>query len=146
MAVESSTRQSVLIRDNNQCQGCGDGHPGLHIHHIIPDGPDDKENLVALCPGCHRQLHRRFEDEEKLHPDLLDELGGDDLGPADEALLDMLNDGRVTAPFVAEETGYSLQYVRDRLNRLVEHGNARKVYEGLYELVEDPREVDDGDS
>ena len=71
---------------------------------------------------------------------MLDE---DDLGPADQKLLDMLNDGRVTAPFVAEETGYSLQYVRDRLGRLVEHGNARKVYEGLYELVEDPREVDD---
>jgi DeoR/GlpR family transcriptional regulator of sugar metabolism len=63
----------------------------------------------------------------------------DDLGPADEAILEMLQDGRVTAPYVAEETGYSLQYVRDRLSRLVEHGNARKVYEGLYELVEDPR-------
>lgn len=63
----------------------------------------------------------------------------DDLGPADEAILEMLQDGRVTAPYVAEETGYSLQYVRDRLSRLVEHGNAQKVYEGLYELVEGPR-------
>ena len=68
---------------------------------------------------------------------MLDE---DDLGPADEKLLDMLNEGRVTAPYAADETGYSLQYVRDRLGRLVEHDNARKVYEGLYELVEDPRE------
>ena len=68
-------------------------------------------------------------------------LDKDDLGPADEALLDLLNDGRVTAPFASEETGYSLQYVRDRLTRLVEHGNARKVYEGLYELVDDPRDT-----
>lgn len=68
---------------------------------------------------------------------MLDE---DDLGPADEALLDLLREGRVTAPYAAEEAGYSLQYVRDRLGRFVEHGNARKVYEGLYELVEDPRE------
>ena len=67
-------------------------------------------------------------------------LDADDLGPADEKILDMLQDGRVTAPFVAEETGYSLQYVRDRLGRLVEHGNATKVYEGLYELIDDPRE------
>lgn len=67
---------------------------------------------------------------------MLDE---DDLGPADKALLNMLNEGRVTAPFAADETGYSLQYVRDRLGRLVEHGNAEKVYEGLYELVDDPR-------
>lgn len=64
----------------------------------------------------------------------------DDIGPADRKLLDLLSEGRVTAPYAAEETGYSLQYVRDRLTRLVEHGNARKVYEGLYELVDDPRD------
>lgn len=68
---------------------------------------------------------------------MLDE---EDLGPADEALLDLLREGRLTAPYASDETGYSLQYVRDRLGRLVEHGNARKVYEGLYELVEDPRD------
>lgn len=62
-----------------------------------------------------------------------------DLGPADEKLLDLLNEGRVTAPYAASETDYSLAYVRDRLGRLVEHGNVRKIYEGLYELAEDPR-------
>lgn len=67
-------------------------------------------------------------------------LDKDDLSPADEKLLDLLNEGRITAPFASEETGYSLQYVRDRLRRLVEHGNAYKVYDGLYELVEDPRD------
>ncbi len=66
-------------------------------------------------------------------------LNEDDLGPADEALLDMLNEGRITAPYAADKTGYNLQYVRDRLGRLVEHGNVRKVYEGLYELIKDPR-------
>lgn len=63
----------------------------------------------------------------------------DDLGPADRALLDLLNEGRITAPYAAQEADYSTQYVRDRLARFVEHGNARKVYQGLYELVEDPR-------
>lgn len=66
-------------------------------------------------------------------------LSEDDLGPADEALLDLLREGRITAPYAAEETGYNLQYVRDRLTRLVEHGNATKIHEGLYELVTDPR-------
>jgi len=70
-------------------------------------------------------------------------LDKDDLSPADDKLLDLLREGRVTAPFAADETGYSLQYIRDRLARLVEHGNARKVYDGLYELVEDPREETD---
>lgn len=64
----------------------------------------------------------------------------DDLGPADRALLDLLNEGRITAPYAAQEADYSTQYVRDRLARFVEHGNARKVYDGLYELVEDPRQ------
>lgn len=73
---------------------------------------------------------------------MLDE---DDLAPSDEVILDMLQEGRVTAPFAADETGYSLQYVRDRLSRMVEHGNAIKVYEGLYELVEDPREGEDAE-
>lgn len=66
-------------------------------------------------------------------------LGEDDLAPADREILELLNEGRVTAPFAADETGYSLQYVRDRLNRLVEHGNVKKIYEGLYEVTEDPR-------
>jgi hypothetical protein len=68
---------------------------------------------------------------------MLDE---DDLGPADQAMLDLLQEGRVTAPFAADAADYSLQYTRDILSRLVEHGHARKVYEGLYELVSDPRE------
>lgn len=67
-------------------------------------------------------------------------LSPDDLGPADVELLELLEEGRVTAPYAAEETGYSLQYVRDRLARFVEHDNVEKVYEGLYELRADPRE------
>jgi DeoR/GlpR family transcriptional regulator of sugar metabolism len=66
-------------------------------------------------------------------------LSEDDLAPADEKIFDLLQDGRITAPYAAEETGYSTQYVRERLNRMVEHGNVNKIYEGLYEIVEDPR-------
>jgi hypothetical protein len=64
----------------------------------------------------------------------------EDLTPADEELLKLLAEGRITAPFAADETEYSLQYIRDRLGRFVDHGNVKKVYEGLYELVHDPRE------
>jgi predicted HTH transcriptional regulator len=67
---------------------------------------------------------------------MLDE---DDIGPADQKILDLLQEGRITAPYAANETGYNLQYIRDRLKRLVEHGHVTKIYQGLYELVEDPR-------
>ncbi|MFC6975838.1 MarR family transcriptional regulator [Halomicroarcula sp. GCM10025709] len=69
-------------------------------------------------------------------------LTDDDLSPAQSEALEMLREGRVTAPFVAEQTGYSLQYVREQLTDLLKHGHVEKVHDGLYELVDDPREND----
>jgi hypothetical protein len=58
-------------------------------------------------------------------------LGKDELSPADEALPDLPGGGLVTAPFAADETGYSLQYVRDRLRRLVGHAQVSVGLAGL---------------
>jgi len=69
-------------------------------------------------------------------------LDAEDLSPAQDAALEMLREGRVTAPFVAEETGYSLQYVREQLTDLLKHGHVEKIHDGLYELVDEP-EVSD---
>lgn len=62
------------------------------------------------------------------------------LNPTDHAILDMLQQGRCTAAYIAEEYDYTRQNVRNRLNRLVEHGYVHRVHKGLYEIVEDPRE------
>lgn len=38
-----------------------DDIPFLECHHILPladGGPDEIENAVALCPNCHRKMHR----------------------------------------------------------------------------------------
>ena len=67
-------------------------------------------------------------------------LDPNDLAPVDEAILNLLHEGRITAPYASEETDYSKQYVRERLRRLVEHNVIRKVHKGLYELNSDPRE------
>lgn len=66
----------------------------------------------------------------------------EDLTPADRELLTLLREGRITAPFAADQTEYSLQYIRDRLGRMVEHENVEKIYDGLYELAVDPQEDD----
>ena len=66
-------------------------------------------------------------------------LSDQDLTPADEQLLSLLAEGRITAPYAAAETDASTEYLRARLVRLVEHGHVRKVHRGLYELVDDPR-------
>jgi len=52
------TRQSVLERDGNECQACGETED-LHVHHIQPvsaGGPRFEENnLVTLCSSCHKE-------------------------------------------------------------------------------------------
>lgn len=38
----------------------GNGEPFLEVHHVRPlseGGPDLHDNVVALCPNCHRELH-----------------------------------------------------------------------------------------
>ena len=37
-----------------------DGKPYLEAHHIIwlaKGGADEIENVVALCPNCHKKMH-----------------------------------------------------------------------------------------
>lgn len=57
----ASQRQKALTRDNHRCQMCGDTSK-LHIHHIKPFRQYPSyleanilENLLTLCPTCHRQ-------------------------------------------------------------------------------------------
>jgi len=66
-----------------------------------------------------------------------------DLNPTDNAILDMLREGRCSPSYIAEKAEYSRQNVTNRLGRLVEHGYVRKLHPGLYELVDDPRVDDD---
>lgn len=61
------------------CQGCGeaapfeskDGRPFLEVHHLKllgDEGVDHPDNVIALCPNCHRRVHegkdgRQFNEE-----------------------------------------------------------------------------------
>lgn len=59
------------------------------------------------------------------------------LNEADRAVVAELQNGRVTAAFLARRTDWSREYLTQRLIRLEEHGittNLESV--GLYELVE----------
>lgn len=78
-------------------------------------------------------------------------LEGDDLRDVDEALLRYLSEGRVTPAYARarleeDDIGeYSRGYVQQRLSRLEEHGHAKNLGGGLYELVDDPRDEDEHD-
>ncbi len=56
-------RERALARDGHRCQICGQPESGRshHVHHKIPfrtfaspDQANQLDNLVTLCPNCHR--------------------------------------------------------------------------------------------
>lgn len=63
----SEVRRAVLERAAGVCECCGvpgfkmdNGLIFLETHHVIPlskNGPDEKWNVVAICPNDHRRAH-----------------------------------------------------------------------------------------
>ncbi|MDS0260786.1 HNH endonuclease [Haloarcula sp. S1CR25-12] len=65
----SDVVKEFALRDaDGVCQGCGEaapfedaqGEPFLEVHHLhrrSDGGPDDPENVIAVCPNCHRRVH-----------------------------------------------------------------------------------------
>lgn len=59
----------ALLRAAGHCESCNlpapfmrakDMSPYLEVHHIIPlsdGGEDSLDNVVAVCPNCHRRYH-----------------------------------------------------------------------------------------
>lgn len=64
----SKMRQHVLDRDGHKCQICGATKTNkLHIHHIIKrkdGGTDTSDNLITVCPKCHRTADTKLYDME----------------------------------------------------------------------------------
>lgn len=67
MRSEIVKRFALRIADGT-CQGCGNeapfadtsGEPYLEVHHLhsrADGGPDSPDNVLAICPNCHRQVH-----------------------------------------------------------------------------------------
>jgi len=57
----------VVLRSKGFCEGCGSEAPFQtkkgpflechHVHRLADGGPDHPQNVVALCPNCHRRAH-----------------------------------------------------------------------------------------
>lgn len=56
--------RSELIEEHPSCQICGyNFKPILHIHHIVPlkmYGDNSRDNLIVVCPNCHKLLHKAY--------------------------------------------------------------------------------------
>ena len=60
----------------------------------------------------------------------------EDMRDVDWAIIDVLRGGRANAPLIAEETGYSAQYIRERLGRLKEDDIVDALGHGMYQVNE----------
>ncbi len=59
-APNQAQRMALFARDQ-ACVDCGLAAQACDIHHILPweqGGPTNIDNLVLLCPKCHRRAHR----------------------------------------------------------------------------------------
>ena len=60
LELSKRTVKKLLKRAKFGCVMCGWNRTSLDIHHILhksKGGTDDHENLIALCPNCHRLAH-----------------------------------------------------------------------------------------
>ena len=58
--ISSRTRVKILKMIGCGCSICGWNEATCDIHHIIPKkagGTNDDENLIYVCPNCHRICH-----------------------------------------------------------------------------------------
>ena len=57
--IPDLTRQAVLKRAGDACEGCGDGRVRLEMHHLHYDtvGIETPDDLEALCRSCHLGRH-----------------------------------------------------------------------------------------
>ena len=58
--VSKRTVTKILHRSNKGCSICGWNESTCDIHHVIPrskGGNNDLDNLIVVCPNCHRIIH-----------------------------------------------------------------------------------------
>jgi DNA-binding GntR family transcriptional regulator len=65
-------------------------------------------------------------------------MNADDMRDADWAIVSVLRGGRANAPLIAEETGYSVQYIRERLGRMKQDQIVEQLGHGIY-AVDEPQ-------
>lgn len=58
---EADKLKKGIIAEKGKCEICGFSYkPVLQIHHILPIskyGDNSPDNIMCLCPNCHKTLH-----------------------------------------------------------------------------------------
>jgi 5-methylcytosine-specific restriction endonuclease McrA len=69
--IVTAHRREIILRDNNQCQYCGNEFPNdkLTLDHIFPrsrGGGNTWDNLVAACKKCNQKKGNRTPKEANM--------------------------------------------------------------------------------
>jgi hypothetical protein len=68
-APENLKNELYFERADRQCEWCDTEVDSPDVHHITPredGGPNEPENLIVLCPNCHRKADRGVISRSKL--------------------------------------------------------------------------------
>lgn len=68
-APENLKNELYFERANRKCEWCTDSVDSPDVHHIKPrneGGPNKPDNLIVLCPNCHRKADRGAISRSKL--------------------------------------------------------------------------------
>lgn len=61
MRLEASRqRTQIMVGQERRCAAPGCPNPVIEVHHVVfwaDGGSTDDENLIGLCPRCHRAVH-----------------------------------------------------------------------------------------
>lgn len=108
--MNDADRLSARFADLSKgCMFCNRGAGILETHHLIPrryGGTDDPENIVQICPTCHRILERLYNNA------LWERLGVNELVADRREKANMLVD--FLGSFRDEEARYTAKVERDR--------------------------------
>jgi len=66
--IPTDIKRRVLVEAGHRCAIPTCRHIDVDVHHIIPWATCKKheyENLIALCPNCHRRAHKKDEIDRK---------------------------------------------------------------------------------
>ncbi len=68
-SIPAEIRRAVLVEAGHRCAIPRCGNTELDIHHIVPWSKcktHEYQNLIALCPICHRRAHKKEIDRNSL--------------------------------------------------------------------------------
>lgn len=68
-APQSLKNELFFERANRRCEYCGEEFDQPDVHHITPrseGGPNEPNNLIVLCPNCHRKADSGAISKSKL--------------------------------------------------------------------------------